>query len=74
MASANPSVDCVTKVELYISCQGLKNKDVMSKSDPIAVLYCYDGQRWREVNAVYLDTNNFQFNLMLIYMLIMLEF
>ena len=29
----------VTKVELYISCTDLVNKDVFSKSDPFAVLF-----------------------------------
>lgn len=29
----------VTKVELYVSCTKLVNKDVFSKSDPFAVLY-----------------------------------
>ena len=29
----------VTKVELYISCTKLTNKDTFSKSDPFAVLF-----------------------------------
>lgn len=29
----------VTKVELYVSCSDLVNKDVFSKSDPFAVLF-----------------------------------
>ncbi|RDD37578.1 Copine-3 [Trichoplax sp. H2] len=47
MASADPAT-CITKVELHISCQGLKNKDVMSKSDPLAVFYHHDGKKWWE--------------------------
>ncbi|XP_031572817.1 copine-3-like [Actinia tenebrosa] len=40
---------CVTKVELHISCRGLIDKDVLSKSDPIAVLLMQDKDgRWFE--------------------------
>ncbi|XP_046563464.1 copine-3-like isoform X1 [Haliotis rubra] len=40
---------CVTKVELRIECKNLKNKDVMSKSDPCAVLFMQAGSQWKEV-------------------------
>ncbi|KAK6185839.1 hypothetical protein SNE40_007985 [Patella caerulea] len=33
------SAECVTKVDIRIECKNLLNKDVMSKSDPCAVLY-----------------------------------
>ena len=41
---------CVTKVELHLSCRGLLNKDMLSKSDPIAVLLMQDkSNTWYEV-------------------------
>lgn len=46
---------CVTKVELHISCRGLKDKDVLSKSDPIAVLLMQDKDgQWFEVMQIFL--------------------
>lgn len=38
-----------SKVELRLECRGLLNKDVMSKSDPCAVLYMDHKGRWEEV-------------------------
>lgn len=41
---------CVSKVELRIECRNLLDKDVMSKSDPCAVLYMSRrGGHWDEV-------------------------
>ena len=59
-ANPVPSGDPSSKVELSISCTGLKDKDVFSKSDPIAVLYVKQSQRasftevigWRYVLSV----------------------
>uniref|UniRef100_A0A8D2ZT05 Copine-3 n=1 Tax=Scophthalmus maximus TaxID=52904 RepID=A0A8D2ZT05_SCOMX len=42
--------DCVTKVELCVSCSNLLDKDVGSKSDPLCVLQvCTGGDSWTEV-------------------------
>ncbi|XP_038554363.1 copine-1-like [Micropterus salmoides] len=42
--------DCVTKVELSVSCSDLLNKDVRSKSDPLCVLLqSSGGDTWTEL-------------------------
>ncbi|XP_034027652.1 copine-3-like isoform X2 [Thalassophryne amazonica] len=42
--------DCVTKVELRISCEKLLDMDVLSKSDPLCVLFVNSsGPHWCEV-------------------------
>ncbi|XP_051016556.1 copine-3 isoform X2 [Acomys russatus] len=44
------AAQCVTKVELNISCDNLLDKDVTSKSDPLCVLFLNtSGQQWYEV-------------------------
>lgn len=44
--------DCVTKVELTISCDNLLDMDVLSKSDPLCVLFiCNPGSQWSEVSS-----------------------
>ncbi|XP_067651173.1 copine-3-like isoform X4 [Haliotis asinina] len=43
------AAQCVTKVELRVECKNLKNKDVMSKSDPCAVLLMQEGSQWKEL-------------------------
>uniref|UniRef100_A0A8C4WT00 Copine-3 n=1 Tax=Eptatretus burgeri TaxID=7764 RepID=A0A8C4WT00_EPTBU len=40
---------CVMKVELSVSCQGLLNKDVGSKSDPLCVMLEESGGSWHEL-------------------------
>uniref|UniRef100_A0A8C3LUN2 Copine-3 n=1 Tax=Chrysolophus pictus TaxID=9089 RepID=A0A8C3LUN2_CHRPC len=45
------AAQCVTKVELSISCTNLLDKDVGSKSDPLCVLLQnMSGQQWYEVD------------------------
>ena len=48
------ALDCVSKVQLHISCEGLIDKDVLSTSDPICAVYIWDESykrfRWREVS------------------------
>ncbi|KAH0617595.1 hypothetical protein JD844_016013 [Phrynosoma platyrhinos] len=45
------AAQCVTKVELTISCSSLLDKDVGSKSDPLCVLLQHtSGQQWYEVD------------------------
>lgn len=39
---------CVTRVELRIECKNLRNRDAMSKSDPSAILFTYDGHKFNE--------------------------
>ena len=40
-----------TKVELHVSCKGLKNKDTFSKSDPIVAVSLIDkAHGWREID------------------------
>ncbi|XP_041639076.1 copine-1 isoform X2 [Cheilinus undulatus] len=41
--------DCVSKVELCISCKDLLDKDVSSKSDPLCVLLQKTGNSWTEL-------------------------
>uniref|UniRef100_A0A2K6SU89 Copine-3 n=1 Tax=Saimiri boliviensis boliviensis TaxID=39432 RepID=A0A2K6SU89_SAIBB len=44
------AAQCVTKVELNISCANLLDKDIGSKSDPLCVLFLNtSGQQWYEV-------------------------
>ena len=55
-APSTPSLSqCVTRVELNISCRNLRDKDVMSKSDPMAVVMILKDGNWLEVtmNAQY---------------------
>ncbi|XP_046859576.1 copine-3-like [Xenia sp. Carnegie-2017] len=42
--------ECISKVQLHIACEGLKDKDVLSKSDPICVVYIWDenAKKWME--------------------------
>ena len=47
---APPPAAMVTKVELTVSCEGLRDADVFSKSDPICVLFSLDGSRKLEVS------------------------
>jgi hypothetical protein len=46
------ALDCVSKVQLHISCEGLIDKDVLSKSDPLCAVYIWDEsyKQWREVS------------------------
>ncbi|XP_072267063.1 copine-3 [Pyxicephalus adspersus] len=45
------AAQCVTKVELSISCDNLLDKDISSKSDPLCVLLMNtSGQQWFEVD------------------------
>ncbi|XP_018411263.1 PREDICTED: copine-3-like, partial [Nanorana parkeri] len=45
------AAQCVTKVELSISCDNLLDKDISSKSDPLcAFLMNTNGQQWFEVD------------------------
>lgn len=46
-----PSVQCATRVQLNISCKNLKDKDVLSKSDPMAVVMIFKDGNWSEVNG-----------------------
>ena len=46
---APPPAAMVSKVDMTVSCEGLRDADVFSKSDPICVLYSLDGNRKREV-------------------------
>ena len=45
---------CVTRVELHVSCRGLLDKDTVSKSDPLCALYIQDENgKWIEVSYKY---------------------
>ena len=45
------AAQCVTKVELSVSCNSLIDKDVGSKSDPLCVLLHSSGDdKWTEVS------------------------
>lgn len=41
---------CVSRVQLNISCRNLLDKDVMSKSDPMAVVTLLRDGSWFEVS------------------------
>lgn len=43
---------CVTRVQLNISCRNLLDKDVMSKSDPMAVVMMLKNSSWFEVSLL----------------------
>ena len=42
----------VTRVQLNISCKNLMDKDVMSKSDPLAVVLLLNNNNWVEVRML----------------------
>ncbi|XP_053401180.1 copine-3-like isoform X3 [Mercenaria mercenaria] len=48
MAAPGMASPPMSKVELRISCRKLINKDIISKSDPCAVLYVNQGTQWIE--------------------------
>ncbi|XP_025056017.1 copine-3 isoform X4 [Alligator sinensis] len=51
IAAKQMAAQCVTKVELSISCNNLLDKDVGSKSDPLCVLLQNtSGQQWYELD------------------------
>ena len=42
---------CVSRVELHVSCRGLLDKDTTSKSDPICALFVREKtDKWIEVS------------------------
>ena len=55
------ATQCVTKVELTVSCKNLLDKDVGSKSDPLCVLLQSVGDdKWTEVrDSLSLSSFNF---------------
>ena len=49
--------DCVTRVELHVSCRGLLDKDTTSKSDPLCAMYIQDTHgKWVEVGVLRFDS------------------
>jgi len=57
-AQGPPPAACHSKVELRISCKKLLDKDVLSKSDPLCVLFEMRGGRWTEVGRTERISNN----------------
>lgn len=57
--SAPSTSQFVTRVQLNISCRNLRDKDVMSKSDPMAVVMSFKDGGWFEVNSVHRHTFDF---------------
>lgn len=56
------AAQCVSKVELSISCNNLLDKDVGSKSDPLCVLLQSVGDdKWTEVCAINLKVQYLKF-------------
>lgn len=53
----SPMVQC-NKVELSVSCTSLKNKDLLSKSDPVCVLYEKRNGKWAEKDRSEIVHNN----------------
>eukprot|EP00057_Strongylocentrotus_purpuratus_P010854 XP_011665328.1 PREDICTED: copine-3 isoform X2 [Strongylocentrotus purpuratus] len=59
MATTTANVPLATKVEIRLSCKHLKNKDVGSKSDPLAVVFQQDSRKqWIEVGRTERIKNN----------------
>ncbi|XP_041453938.1 copine-3-like isoform X2 [Lytechinus variegatus] len=59
MAKTPANMPLVTKVEIRLSCKHLKNKDVTSKSDPLAVVFQQDSRKqWVEVGRTERIKNN----------------
>jgi Ca2+-dependent lipid-binding protein len=54
MAAREPT----SEVELTIECNNLRNMDTFSKSDPIAVVYSREGDRWSEVGRTEIIWDN----------------
>ena len=55
-----PATKYLSKVEIHISCKGLRNKDTFSKSDPIVSVKLYDKfkKTWIEVDRTECIKNN----------------
>jgi len=47
-----------TQIEIRVSCNKIKNKDVTSKSDPFCVMFLKDGDEWTEVGRTETIDNN----------------
>lgn len=48
------AAQCVTKVELTVSCDNLMDKDIGSKSDPLCVLLMSSSDsKWYEVSSLW---------------------
>ncbi|XP_036366838.1 copine-3-like isoform X3 [Octopus sinensis] len=57
VAAVTPN-ECVSTVELRIRCQNLLNKDIISLSDPLAVVYHFQGGRWMELGRTEMVKNS----------------
>ena len=41
---------CHSEIQLFLSAKGLRKADLLSESDPFAVVYLLEGQgNWREI-------------------------
>ncbi|KAK7873916.1 hypothetical protein R5R35_012930 [Gryllus longicercus] len=58
------AAQCTTEVELSFSCRNLPYQDVMSKSDPMVVVYIkpFGEERWQEVHRTETIQNNHEPN------------
>ena len=54
---ASPGDTC-SKVELSLSCSGLKDLDVFSKSDPVVFVYEKSGRQWAKLGRTEVIDNN----------------
>jgi len=57
-AGGPPPASCHSKVELRISCNGLMDKDLLSKSDPLCAIYEERNNRWQEIGRTERILNN----------------
>lgn len=56
MAAPPPNKSLATRVSLTFSCEGLLDKDLTSKSDPIVQVMSFNSQNnWREVKFFTID-------------------
>lgn len=53
-----PTAMCVTQVEIFCSCRNLLDTDLLSKSDPLVVVYLYQGGGYIERGRTEVIKNN----------------
>lgn len=58
MAQRILSGEPVSRLDVYVSCNKLKKKDIMSKSDPCCLMYVQIGDQWKEVGRTEAIKNN----------------
>lgn len=52
------TIDCQQKLELFISCRSLLDKDKYSKSDPYVIVYAKQNNQWFEIDRTEIIKDN----------------